>query len=102
MPIRETSLKAYIDLGPKKIKQGHLLFLALVRARRPVSDREIARFMELDRTSVCGRRNELMKRDLVIHAGFKKCQFTEKTVRTYKVANNEKARALYNRLKIKE
>lgn len=85
MAVSQTSIIAYHNLDPEKLKSVREKVLCTVaRALKP-SNADIERLTGVRLSSVCGRVNELCQEGLMEAGGFKTDPFTRHTVTWWKL-----------------
>lgn len=62
--IQKTSLIAYIEIKPHIGKQEKLIY-DTIKENEIINDREIAEISGVEKSSVCGRRNMLVKKGYI-------------------------------------
>jgi len=62
--IQQTSLSAYTEIKPYKGKQEQLIY-DTIKENEILNDREIAEISGVEKSSVCGRRNMLVKKGYI-------------------------------------
>lgn len=83
-----TSLEAYATEQTKFETVRETVYHVIQQAMMP-SSRDIARFIDVDRTTICGRLRELEDAGLIYKAGTKLDPFTHKKVNYYKICEGE-------------
>lgn len=80
--IADTSCEAYATTEGRRAEQARIILEVIGQAMHP-SSADIARFTNIQRTSVTGRIRELEAQGLIFKAGKKVDPFSKKTVYWY-------------------
>jgi len=85
--IRQTSLEAYKAIKPKLGARQKEVFDVLDEAAKPLTDKELSEILDRPINTVTPRRNELVKKGLIVEAEKRLCTITGSKAIAWKINN---------------
>lgn len=85
--VQETSVEAYHQHWDSGVlgEQQHRVFIVLKYAEQPMTNREIAKCLGIEPSTVSARRNELIEAGIVEAAGKRRCRVTGKRALQWRI-----------------
>jgi len=89
--VSETSIQSYNELektGKQQTQQERILDVVFEYGNQNLTSRDIAQIAGIERSSVCGRLNELCELGVLTSDEFIRCSITGKWVSVYRLNDN--------------